>query len=178
MAYGRSPAATSTASETSSSSGVPSPRRVVLARSGGSRCCSGSPALTGSTRPSISSTTRAGGARWPRLLLRNRLEPVAHAVAGLDEGVARRAPVDLLPQPPDEHVHGSIAMRLSPAPDLLEQLVPCHHTPALEGQLVEEAELGRCELCAFPVDERLHLSWIDPELLDLDRLATCGVSTP
>src|SRR3954468_4117276 len=178
MACGRSPAATSTASETSSSSGGPSLRRVVLARSAGSRCCSGSPALTGSTRPSTSSTTRAGAGRWPRLLLRNRLEPVTHAVAGLDEGVARRAPVDLLPQPPDEHVHGSVAMRLSPAPDLLEQLVACHHAPALEGQLVEKAELGRCELCAFSVDETLHLAWVDPELLDLDRLSACRVATP
>ena len=91
---------------------------------------------------------------------------------------ARRRPVDLLAQPPDEDVDRAVAVRLAAAPDLLEQLVAGHDAPALEGQLVEQPELGRCQLGALSVDERLHLARIDPQLLDLDRLAAWRVVAP
>src|SRR3954469_21416425 len=51
------------------------------------------------------------------------LEAVADAVAGLDEGVAWGAPVDLLAQAADEDVDGAVAAGLAAAPQLLEELV-------------------------------------------------------
>src|SRR5581483_2845342 len=56
-------------------------------------------------------------------LLRLRLELVADAEARLDEAVAGRAPVDLLPEPPHEDVDGAVAVGLAAAPHLLQQLV-------------------------------------------------------
>ena len=85
--------------------------------------------------------------------------------------MARRAPVDLLPQAADEDVDGAVAMRLAAAPELLEQLVAGDDAAAVERELVEEPELGRRQLGADAVDEGLHLARVDPELLDLDRLA-------
>ena len=84
---------------------------------------------------------------------------------------ARREAVDLLAQAADEHVHGAVAMRLAPAPHLLQQLVAGHDAAAVERERVEQAELGRRQPGALAVDERLHLARVDPQLLDLDRLA-------
>ena len=80
--------------------------------------------------------------------LRHRLELVADAVARLDERVAGRAPVDLLAQAADEDVDRAVAVRLAPAPELLQQLVAGDDAAALERELVEEAELGRRQLGA------------------------------
>ena len=68
-------------------------------------------------------------------------EPVADAVAGLDERVARRAAVDLLAQPPDEDVHGPVAVVRPPAPDLLKELAARVRAAARRG--VSEAEPRR-----------------------------------
>src|SRR5437868_8605474 len=62
-------------------------------------------------------------------------------------------------------------MRLAPAPELLQQLVARDDTAALERELVEQPELGRRQLRALPVDVRLDLARVDPQLFDLDRLA-------
>ena len=83
----------------------------------------------------------------------------------------RRGGVDLLAQAPDEHVDGAVAVRLAPAPHLLEQLVARHDAAAVERERVEELELGRRQLGARAVDVRLHLARVDPQLLDLDRVA-------
>src|SRR5947208_3473398 len=55
-------------------------------------------------------------------LLQLGLELVADAEAGLDERMLRRVAVDLLTQAPHEDVDGAVAVRLAPAPDLLQQL--------------------------------------------------------
>src|SRR5204862_7731085 len=96
-----------------------------------------------------------------RLLLLDRLEAVADAVARLDERVLRRAAVDLVPQAADEHVDGAVAVGLAAAPDLLQQLVAGRDAAALERELVEEAELGRRQLRRAAVDVRLHLARVD-----------------
>ena len=113
----------------------------------------------------------AGAGRLDRLDLELGLELVADAEPRLDERMRRRLAVDLLAQPPHEDVDGAVAVRLATAPHLLEQLVACHDAAAVERQRVEELELRRRERRALPVDERLHLARIDPELLDLDRIA-------
>src|SRR5262249_6599183 len=71
------------------------------------------------------------------------LEAVADAVARLDERVPRRAAVDLLPQAPDEDVDRAVAPRLTPAPQLLEQLVARDHSVPVERKLIQEPELRR-----------------------------------
>src|SRR4051794_35365423 len=103
-------------------------------------------------------------------LLADGLEFVADAVAGLDEGVLRLEDVDLVAQLADEDVHGAVAMRLATAPDLLQDLVPGDDAAAIEREGVEEAELGRSQLGALPVDVRLNVERIDPQLRDLDRI--------
>src|SRR5947208_12747284 len=95
--------------------------------------------------------------RWSRWLLRYGVELVAHAVARLDEGVPRRAAVDLLAHLADEDVDGAVAVRLAPAPDALEQLVARDHPPALEGECIQEPELSRGEAGGVAVDVRLDL---------------------
>ena len=62
-------------------------------------------------------------------------------------------------------------MCLAPPPDLLQQLVARDDASAVERQRVEQLELGRRQRRALPVDERLHLARVDPQLLDLDRVA-------
>ena len=62
-------------------------------------------------------------------------------------------------------------MRLATSPDLLQELVAGDDAPALERELVEEPELGRRQLGALVVDERLNLPRVDAQLLDADRLA-------
>src|SRR5690348_16842891 len=99
------------------------------------------------------------------------LELVADAEPRLDERVTRRGPVDLLPEPADEHVDRPVAVGLAPAPHLLQQLVARHHAAAVERERVEQPELGRREPGAVAVDEGLNLAGIDPQLLDLDRIA-------
>ena len=99
------------------------------------------------------------------------LELVADAEARLDERVARRDAVDLLAQPADEDVDGAVAVRLAPPPHLLQQLVARDDAAAVERERVEQLELGRRQLGAAAVDERLHLARVDAQLLDLDRLA-------
>src|SRR5206468_10631559 len=81
--------------------------------------------------------------RAGRLILRDRLELVADAVARLDEGVPTGTTVDLLAQAADEDVDGPIAVRLAAAPELLQQLVACGDAAAVDRELVEEAEPGR-----------------------------------
>src|SRR5262249_6063117 len=113
------------------------------------------------------------GVRRRRLLalLRLRLEPVAHAVAGLDERVPRRGAVDLVAELPDEDVYRAVAIRVSPAPERLKELVPGDDAPALGGERVQERELRRREAGALAGDERRDERRVDPQLLDLDRLA-------
>ena len=83
----------------------------------------------------------------------------------------RRDAVDLLPQASDEDVDGAVAVCLPSPPDLLQQLVAGDDAAAVERERVEQLELGRRQTRALPVHERLHLARVDPELLDLDRLA-------
>src|SRR5207247_90397 len=92
------------------------------------------------------------GARGRADGLRHGLEPVADAVPSLDERVGRRRAVDLLAKPADEDVHGAVAMRLAPAPQLLQQLVAGDDAAAVERELIEEAELRRRQLGAAVVD--------------------------
>ena len=106
------------------------------------------------------------------------LELVADAEARVDERVRRRDPVDLLPQPADEDVDRAVAVGLAAAPDLLQQLVAGDDAAAVERERVEQLELGRRQAGALPVDERLHLARVDPQLLDLDRLAAPLLGRP
>src|SRR5439155_4318478 len=172
---GRSPDGISTGSGTSSSSGASSLRRAAWARSAGCRCSSASPGRTVATRRSTWSTRRAGGVRWLPSVLPNWFQPVPDPVARLDERMAGRAAVDLVAQSTHEDVDGAVAVRLTAAPDLLQQLVAGDDTAALEGQLIEQPELRWSQARALAVDEGLHLSWVDAELLDLDRVASLGV---
>ena len=80
-------------------------------------------------------------------------------------------PVDLLAQLADEDVDGAVAPRLAAAPEPLHQLVARDDAAALARERVEEAELGRRQLGALAVDERLHDGRVDAQLLDLDRVA-------
>ena len=84
---------------------------------------------------------------------------------------ARRPSLDLVAELAHEDVDGPVAVRLPAAPDLLEQLVARDHPAVLERERVEEPELGWRQLDALAVDVRLDVSRVDPELLDLDRLA-------
>jgi hypothetical protein len=59
-------------------------------------------------------------------------------------------------------------------PDLLEQLVPRHHSRALLGEGVEEPELGRRETGTAAVQIGLDADGVEPQLLDLDLLAALG----
>src|SRR5262249_43238328 len=59
--------------------------------------------------------------------VRNGLEPVADAVAGLDERVVWRDAVDLVAEAPDEDVDGPIAVRLASPPDPLQELIARGH---------------------------------------------------
>src|SRR5262249_55304039 len=110
--------------------------------------------------------------------LRRRFQPIPDAVAGLDERVPWRTAGDLVAQAADEDVDGPVAMRLAPAPELLEELVARDDATALERELVQEAELRRRQLSALAVDVRLHLARIDAQLFDLDRLAARGFFPP
>ena len=55
-----------------------------------------------------------------RFVLASCFELVTHAVAGLEKCVNRRATVDLVAKLANEHVHGSVPVTLSPAPEFLE----------------------------------------------------------
>ena len=114
--------------------------------------------------------------RW--LGFRHRFELVADAVARLDERVARCGPVDLLAEPANENVDGAVAVRLTPPPKLLQQLVARRHAAGVERQLVEQPELGRRQLRALAVDVGLNLARVDPQLFDLDRLAAWRLVAP
>src|SRR5581483_4313637 len=139
--------------------------------------CATTPNLIG---PMVRPRTRRVGIRVvnARLVFRYGFELVADAVARLDEGVPGRAAVDLLAQPAHEDVDRPVAMRLAAAPELLQQLVPRRDAAAVEGELVQEPELGRRQLRALAVDVRLHLARVDAELLDLDRLAARRLLAP
>src|SRR5687768_1049089 len=89
--------------------------------------------------------------------------------------MARRACIDLLAQLPDEDVHGSVASREPAAPDPLQQFVPGDDPRAFGGKRVQEPELGRCELCALPVEIGLHADGVDSELFELDQLAAISL---
>src|SRR5580765_69655 len=82
------------------------------------------------------------------------------------------AAIDLVPKPADEDVDGSVAVRLAPPPEALEQLVTRNHAAALERERVEQAELGRGQLSVLPSHVRLDVVRVDQQLLDLDRLST------
>src|SRR5581483_12040912 len=105
-------------------------------------------------------------------LLRLGLELVADAEARVDERVARRRAVDLLAQPPHEDIDRAIAVRLPATPHLLQELVAGHDAPAVERERVQQLELRGRETRAPALDERLYLARVDPQLLDLDRVAT------
>ena len=83
----------------------------------------------------------------------------------------RGATVDLLAQPPDEDVDGAVAVTLPASPQALQQLVARDDAALLERERVQEPELGRRQVRALAVHVRLHLARVDPQLLDLDRLA-------
>src|SRR5436190_18539703 len=110
--------------------------------------------------------------------LRLGLKLVADAEPRLDERVPRRLAVDLLPQPADEDVDGAVAVRLAPAPHLLQQLVAGDDAAAVERERVQQLELGRRQPRACPVDECLHFARVDQELLDLDRIAAPLLGRP
>ena len=84
----------------------------------------------------------------------------------------RRAAVDLLAQPADEHVDRAVAVTLTAPPQALQQLVARYDAALLERKRIEQSELGRRQLGARSVHERLYLIRVDAELLDLDRLTT------
>ena len=90
----------------------------------------------------------------------------------------RRVRLDLVAQLADEHVHGAVAAGLAPAPDPLQQLVARDDAAALQRERVEEAELGRRQLDALPVDVGLDVQGIDEQLLGLDRLAALVALRP
>jgi signal transduction histidine kinase len=93
----------------------------------------------------------------------------------MDEVVLGRAAVDLVSQAAHVDVDSAVAVTGAPPPDLLQQLIAGGDAPRVEGQRIEEAELGRCELCVDTVHVRLHLAGVDAELLDLDRLASVDI---
>src|SRR6476469_6171833 len=111
-------------------------------------------------------------------LLRLGLELIADPEARLDKGVRRRLPVDLLAQPPDEDVDRAVAMRFAAPPDLLQKLIARDDAATIEREGIEELELGRRQRRVLPVDECLHLAGIDPQLLDLDRVAAAILGRP
>src|SRR5207249_6786794 len=96
---------------------------------------------------------RLGSGARAQTLLRDRLELVTHAVTRLDECVPRGAAVDLLAQAADAHVDGAVAVGRAPAPDSLQQLVPTRDPAHVEGERVEEPELGRRQARVFPAHE-------------------------
>src|SRR5205085_9489608 len=108
-------------------------------------------ALRGEGRPDRAlAPDRLAGAFFD--LLGFGLELVADAEARLDERVARGVAVDLLAQPPNEDVDGAVAVRLASPPNLLQQLVTGDDASAVEGERVEQLELGRCQACVPAVD--------------------------
>src|SRR5438105_2441579 len=108
-------------------------------------------------------------------LARERLEDVAHAEAGVDEAVLRVAAVDLVAEALDADVDGTVAVALAAAPDPLEQLVAGDDAAALQGERVEDAELGRREVGALAVHVGLDVRRVDAQLLDLDRIAVASL---
>src|SRR5262249_12763255 len=121
---------------------------------------------------------RRAAARSGFLALRNRLERVPDAVARLDERVPGRAPVDLVAQLAHEDVHRPVTVPLAAAPDALPQLVAGDHSAAVEGEHVEQPELGRGQPDVLAVDVRLHFARVDVKLLDIDRLAAIDPLRP
>ena len=105
-----------------------------------------------------------------RASLGDGFELVADAVARLDERVPGRPPVDLVAEPAHEHVDRAVAVRLTPPPETLEQLVARDDAAPLERERVQQAELRRRQLGVLASDVRLHVVRIDQQLLDLDRL--------
>ena len=87
----------------------------------------------------------------------------------------RRPMVDLLAELPDEHIDGTVAVRGAPAPDTLEQLVAREDTAQIEGERVEQPELGGRQVGALAVDVRLHVLRVQAKLLDHDLVATTGI---
>ena len=93
--------------------------------------------LASDRRADVTCPWRAG------LALRLGLELVADAEACLDERVLRGVAVDLLAESPHEDVDGPVAVGLASPPDLLQELVARDDTAAVEGERVEQLELGR-----------------------------------
>ena len=83
-----------------------------------------------------------------------------------------RAALELVADPPHEHVDRAITPRLPPTPQLLQKLIPRHHPTPLQRQRIQKPKLRRRQLTTHTRHERLHITRIDPQLLDLDRLTT------
>src|SRR5215468_11199466 len=98
--------------------------------------------------PSVTWATKSwpSGVEAVKARRRSGLRPcgelVADAVARVDEVMARRSAIDLLPELADEDVDRPIAIRLPPAPDALQQLVTRKDPAGLERERVQEPELG------------------------------------
>ncbi len=92
--------------------------------------------------------------------------------------MTRRASVDLLAQPPHEDVDGAVAVTLTATPQALQQLVARDDPAPLERECVQKPELRRRQVGALAVHVRLHLVRVDPQLLDLNRLAAHRLQRP
>src|SRR5512133_1611641 len=100
-----------------------------------------------------------------------RFQLVPDAVTRLDERVAGRFAVDLVSELAYEDVDRPVTVPFASSPELLQELIAAHDATALERQRVQEPELGRRQLRALSVEVGLHIERVDPQLLDLDRIA-------
>src|SRR5215470_7550294 len=89
----------------------------------------------------------------------------------MDEGVARRASVDLLAQLAYEHVDRAVAVGRSTSPDPLEELVAGQDAALLARERVQEPELGGGQIGARAVHVCLDVVGVEPKLLDRDGVA-------
>src|SRR5262245_48434245 len=90
----------------------------------------------------------------------------------------RGSPVDLVPELAYEDVHRPVAVRRTPSPDALQQLVPRGDAATRQRQRVEETELRRRQFGAVPVQVRLDVGGVETELLDLHRVAGLRLLRP
>ena len=106
----------------------------------------------------------------PRACTRPRSASEGSCVSG--------AAVHLFAQLTHENVDRPVAAGQPAAPDPLEELVPREHPSLVEGERVEEPELGGRQLDVHAVNIRLEALRVDHELLDLEkpppRLASCA----
>src|SRR4051812_3189430 len=69
-------------------------------------------------------------------------------------------------------------MRLASPPHFLQELVARDDAAAIERKRVQQLELGRRQVGAATVDERLHFARVDAQLFDLDRVAAALLRGP